>query len=47
MVEKEHMNLAMIGHIDHGKSTLLGRLLMDSGAKSDIRVCMGNGLVER
>ena len=31
MAEKEHMNLAMIGHIDHGKSTLLGRLLMDSG----------------
>ncbi len=31
MVEKEHMNLAMIGHIDHGKSTLLGRLLTDTG----------------
>ena len=32
MVEKEHMNLAMIGHIDHGKSTLLGRLLTEAGA---------------
>ncbi len=32
MVEKEHMNMAMIGHIDHGKSTLLGRLLMEAGA---------------
>ncbi|MGB2843180.1 MAG: translation elongation factor EF-1 subunit alpha [Halobacteriota archaeon] len=31
MVEKEHMNLAMIGHIDHGKSTLLGRLLTETG----------------
>jgi elongation factor 1-alpha len=31
MVEKEHMNLAMIGHIDHGKSTLLGRLLTEAG----------------
>jgi len=32
MVEKEHMNLAMVGHIDHGKSTLLGRLLLEAGA---------------
>ncbi len=31
MVEKEHMNLAMIGHIDHGKSTMLGRLLTETG----------------
>jgi len=31
MVEKEHMNLAMIGHVDHGKSTLLGRLLTETG----------------
>ncbi len=30
MVEKEHMNLAMIGHIDHGKSTLLGRILTET-----------------
>lgn len=31
MAEKPHMNLVTIGHVDHGKSTLLGRLLYDTG----------------
>ncbi|MHC1588902.1 MAG: translation elongation factor EF-1 subunit alpha [Methermicoccaceae archaeon] len=30
-VDKPHMNLAIIGHIDHGKSTLVGRLLYETG----------------
>ena len=30
--EKEHMNLAFIGHVDHGKSTLVGHLLLQAGA---------------
>ena len=29
--EKTHMNLVFIGHVDHGKSTTVGRLLYDSG----------------
>lgn len=29
--EKIHMNLVFIGHVDHGKSTTIGRLLYDSG----------------
>ena len=30
--EKEHINLVFIGHVDHGKSTTVGRLLFDSGS---------------
>jgi len=30
--EKIHINLVFIGHVDHGKSTAVGRLLYDSGA---------------
>jgi elongation factor 1-alpha len=29
---KEHINLAFIGHVDHGKSTLVGHVLLKSGA---------------
>ncbi|MAT48586.1 MAG: translation elongation factor EF-1 subunit alpha [Euryarchaeota archaeon] len=28
---KEHLNIVFIGHVDHGKSTTVGRLLLDSG----------------
>jgi len=30
--KKPHLNLVTIGHVDHGKSTLVGRILYDSGA---------------
>jgi elongation factor 1-alpha len=29
---KPHLNLVVIGHVDHGKSTIVGRLLYESGA---------------
>lgn len=29
--QKPHLNLIVIGHVDHGKSTLVGRLLLDRG----------------
>lgn len=29
--EKPHLNLVFIGHVDHGKSTTVGRLLYDTG----------------
>ena len=31
--EKEHLNLAFIGHVDHGKSTLVGHLLLKAGIR--------------
>jgi elongation factor 1-alpha len=32
MPEKPHLNLVTIGHVDHGKSTIVGRLLFETGA---------------
>ncbi len=31
MAEKPHMNLSTLGHVDHGKSTIVGRLLFETG----------------
>ncbi len=30
--QKPHINIVVIGHVDHGKSTTIGRLLYDTGA---------------
>ncbi|MCR4369142.1 MAG: translation elongation factor EF-1 subunit alpha [archaeon] len=35
MANKPHLNLVFIGHVDHGKSTTVGRLLYDTGALSE------------
>ncbi|MFA4907628.1 MAG: translation elongation factor EF-1 subunit alpha [archaeon] len=35
MATKPHINLVFIGHVDHGKSTLVGRLLYDTGTLSE------------
>ncbi|GAB4309403.1 MAG: translation elongation factor EF-1 subunit alpha [Promethearchaeota archaeon] len=33
--DKPHMNLIVIGHVDHGKSTMMGHVLVVTGAVSD------------
>lgn len=30
--QREHMNVVIVGHVDHGKSTVIGRLLADTGS---------------
>ncbi len=36
MAEKEHVNLIFVGHVDHGKSTAIGRLLLDLNLIKDL-----------
>ncbi|MBW2982265.1 GTP-binding protein [Candidatus Woesearchaeota archaeon] len=31
-MEKEQMNIVIVGHVDHGKSTIIGRLLADTNS---------------
>ncbi len=32
MTFREHMNIVVVGHVDHGKSTVIGRLMADTGS---------------
>lgn len=38
MAEKPHINIMTAGHVDHGKSTLIGRLLYDSGSIDEMEM---------
>ena len=39
--ELEHINLAFIGHVDHGKSTLVGHVLLKAGAIAEQQLADG------
>lgn len=49
MSGREKMNIVIVGHVDHGKSTLVGRLFYDTGSLPDgkyeavARVCEDTG----
>ena len=32
ILNDELMNIVIVGHVDHGKSTVIGRLLADTGS---------------
>ncbi len=38
MENREQMNIVIVGHVDHGKSTVIGRLLADTGSLPEGRL---------
>ena len=34
-LSREHMDVVIVGHVDHGKSTVIGRLMADTGSLPD------------
>jgi bifunctional enzyme CysN/CysC len=43
----ERLNIVIAGHVDHGKSTIVGRLLADSGALPDGKLAQVKAFCER
>jgi len=37
-MEKEHLKLVLVGHVDHGKSTLIGRLFYDTDSLPEEKI---------
>lgn len=43
---KDRLNIVVVGHVDHGKSTIIGRLLADTGSISEDRLSSIRSLCE-
>jgi bifunctional enzyme CysN/CysC len=44
---REQMNIVIVGHVDHGKSTVIGRLLADTGALPQGKLAQVRATCER
>ncbi len=47
MTQTEQMNIVIVGHVDHGKSTIIGRLLADTGSLPEGKLEQIRDLCER
>ncbi len=47
MAEKQNLNVVFIGHVDHGKSTAVGRLLYDSGKLPETELKKAKDIAEK
>ncbi len=45
--QREQFNVVVVGHVDHGKSTVIGRLLADTGALPEGRLEQVRAMCER
>src|SRR5688572_26669496 len=43
----EQMNIVIVGHVDHGKSTLIGRILADTGSLPEGKLEQVKALCEK
>ena len=44
---RERMNIVVVGHVDHGKSTVIGRLLADTGSLPQGKLAQVQAMCER
>ena len=47
MAEKPNLNVVFVGHVDHGKSTAVGRLLYDSGKLPETELKKAKDIAEK
>jgi bifunctional enzyme CysN/CysC len=46
-LNNSHLNIVVVGHVDHGKSTLIGRLLVDTNSLPDGKLDQIKAMCER